>query len=495
MFNDLWENPLHPEIFQFLWQKAMGVTATEFLGGLLVVLLGFCLQLPWKKELRPLEKLTLIFPMGMAGIGIILFVLLTVLPNFFHFKGVVATSIMVCATLIGMHWTKNGPVVNKKDFIPDWGNIKASIQALNSIQVIAFLVSGYVLFVMFNKTIFWPIVDWDAITTFDFYGRTIALEGEMVNSIVREKAVGTGVAYPPLTHLIIAFSYLAGFEEPKWIFALNFISLTGVFYAFSRRFINRTGVSILLLMFVITPEMTAFASFCKTNLVQTNYALAGTLVLLVAFQTRNVKLMYCSTFLLAFNAWVRSEGIEFIGIGALLIAWAAWKGHWKWKHLGGYMGIGLLPFLIWQLYLGSHPDLAHYQQVSIEKSLFWDGDKYTLIATHFSGHLRSLQLFGITFWAVLPFLVINVIFYKKAKNHLVFIGLILAILLHFFLLYQLHYKTNNMEWLLNYSLKRYVFNYVPLAYLFIGTSFGFQWVCNKLDSVLAFSKPLPKTSA
>ena len=148
-------------------------------------------------------------------------------------------------------------------FPPDFFKFDIKKSAFNAIQLICVLLIAYVVMVISIKGIFWPVFDWDAITTFDFYGRVIVEEGQLVSTVVVDKTIGSGVAYPPLTHLMIAFSYLSGFSEPKFMFTLTYLSLVITFYAFLRRIVNRTGALVLVLVLVSAPELTGFAAICS----------------------------------------------------------------------------------------------------------------------------------------------------------------------------------------------------------------------------------------
>jgi len=485
MLEKLFENPFQAQLFGFLWMKLQGITLSELTGIVMLVTLGYVLLIPWRKSLRPLELVGLIFPFGVSGMGVILLLFLLLFPSYLSFESLACSILLICWIILSLDFLKN-----KKEYWK-WPHMMRQIKRvfqrvkeLNLIQILCLMLISYILFVIGLKGIFWPILDWDAITTFDFYGRSIAVEKELITSIVRDKSVGSGVAYPPLTHLMIAYSYLAGFYDPKIFFTLTYVSFILAFYAFTRRFVNRTGSMIIVLLMIMTPELTAFSTFCKTNILQMLFSSLGILVFFRWMSERKLPLLYLAAVLVGFGAWVRSEGVEFVLIPGLFLFYETIRGQLKWNQLIGYGVIGLVPFLFWQIFLSATPELGHYQQVEVEKSIFWDAEKLYMIIGYLQNHLASVQYYGLASYFLILLLVINLLFFKRAHNHQFGLILLGLVIMHVFLLYQLHYKGDNMEWLLKYSLKRYIFNWIPLIYFFIGTSFGFQWLTRKLESFL-----------
>ncbi|MBL4707959.1 MAG: hypothetical protein JKY48_05900 [Flavobacteriales bacterium] len=483
---DLVELPFKKNIFTFLYHKLLGVESTEVIGLIVLFLLGYSILNLWKGSLKIKEVIGLAFPIGFGAMGTILFgyQFFTSGPiQFWALNIILLIAVLLLWIPHFIRFFRIGSSLNPFQLIDKVTPIK-KMESFNLIQFISLFFAFIILITISLKGIYWPIADWDAITTFDFYGRVIAAEGKLVNSIVLEHVVGSGVAYPPLTHLIIAYSYVCGFAEPKWVFTLFYFAFSVVFYAFMRRFVNRTASSILLLLFVSTPELIGFSAFCKTNIVQMVYACLGFIGLYIWFKDRKPLFLYLSAFMLGLNAWVRSEGIEFVMIGSLLIIYELYKKRLSWKSTIAFFALSLSLFISWQIFMGANESLSSFQQVEIIKIPFFDADKLNTIVTHIYGHFQNIPYFAGTFYFFSIFFVLYLLFLKRNENHIFLIGIILVVVLHIFILYQINYLGDNMIWLLKYSLKRYIFNYIPLCFFFIATTYAFGTFTKRIEEFL-----------
>jgi hypothetical protein len=294
-----------------------------------------------------------------------------------------------------------------------------------------------------------------------------------------------------MTTFSIAITYLATYTNPKFLFPWLYLSFLLVFYCFSRRFVNATSAVVFTLLIIVTPELSAFSVFVKTNVIQTAMASGGMLALLVWYRHRELRYFYVSALLLGLNAWTRSEGIEFIGVAMLLLLWVTFKRKsLSWNKLGTYALISMLPFVLWQVYLSHTPDLSAYAAVSIIKTPFWDAQRLGYILKALYQHAFHQQYFGMLFYLLGVAVAVQLIFARMKLHHYIHIGVLLALVgAHVVLLYQFAYSSDKeMLNLLNHSLKRYIFNWIPLSSFVIADSIAVRWIFDQLERFTSAGK-------
>jgi len=130
------------------------------------------------------------------------------------------------------------------------------------------------------KSLYWPTTASDSLSSFDLYGRIIAIEGKMLNSLIYEKSVGWGAAYPPLYALSLAYSYIFGFEMSKIIPALFFISFIVSFYALLIKNGSSIGAIITTLFLILSPELLGQSAINTPSVPQAMYGSLGIIAIL-----------------------------------------------------------------------------------------------------------------------------------------------------------------------------------------------------------------------
>jgi hypothetical protein len=481
-------NPFNKQVFRFFYGELTALGWKQYATLLLFYLLGYALLRTISPHFSVRERIGLSALLGVAGSTMLLFLILLLVPQHLSFYTFSLTSSMCTLLMLAFSFKVNPwtSFLTLKEFREKRKEKWQALRRINLVFLMALLLILYCATALFLKSVFWPVADWDAITTFDFYARVIVREKGLVNSVILNRNVMTGVAYPPMTTLSVAISYLGTFASPKFLFPWLYFSFLLTFYCFLKKFVNGTNAIVFTLLIILTPELSAFSTFVKTNVIQMIYASLGIVSLLIWVEVKQWRYFYLSAILLGLNAWTRSEGIEFMGVGMALVSWHCFKGRKvSGRQLFVYVLLCITPFLSWQLYLSATPALSAYSAVSIIKQLFWDQQRMSSILFALQKLAFHQQYFGLVFYLVVAALLLHIVLARANKREYLYVLLLFTlILLHVGLLYQFEYSTHEeMMRLLNHSLKRYIFNWIPLACFVIANSLVVKWLFNKLEQL------------
>jgi hypothetical protein len=459
-------------IWQWMLLAFKSLSFKEIFGLLLPFLSGLALINLIGNKLSKSIKTAVSMPLGFGIVGVVMFILLCL--NIKTSYGIIITILGIFSLTVSIKPIK-ALLKNWKEFnfIPQF-DFKNRIKRNSNIDLLFVSATFFVAYLLFGsiiKTLYWPVFDWDAITTFDFYGQSIYRESTLLPSSIKNNLLGSGVAYPPLTHLLIAYAYIIGFSTPKIIYALVLLSTAYGLYSLLRVNVQKAPSMLAVLLLLSVPEFISFASFVKTNSIQVLYSSIGFISFFHFYYHKEKSFLYLSIVMIMLNAWVRSEGIEFIAVLGLILFVMFLRKKTNLKQLLLFILITPILFLSWQVFLKLNAEyFAHFIQVEIIKYPFWDYEKLMLILKKTWILLNSKQYYAYTFEIVITVFVLNSLIFRKKANYLFFGTIVGLLLLHMLLLYQLEYKLNNMAWLLTHSYKRYIFNYLPLVYYFVFSS-------------------------
>ena len=318
------------------------------------------------------------------------------------------------------------------------------------------------------KSLYWPTVASDSLSSFDLYGRIIAIEGKMLNSLIYEKSVGWGAAYPPLYALSLAYSYIFGFEMSKIIPALFFISFIISFYALLIKNGSSIGAIIATLFLILSPELLGQSAINTPSVPQAMYGSLGIIAILTWHQTKENKYLLLSGIMLALNAWIRSEGIVYIGAAFLFYSYVQIPKKEYLKPLY-FLIITLLPFIIWQVFLKVHSDLMHqFVQAEILLKPRIDGEYLSQIYKWTKTNFFHSIYFGITIYTFFGAVFINLIAVYKKKDSLVKLALVLIPLFAYLLLLnQLKLNADTIVGIMRSSSKRFFIGIITLMWFYI----------------------------
>lgn len=449
-------------------------------GIVLTFLVGIALLLLISNRFGLLDFLGLSFPIGIGVQALIMFLL-----NFFGIAFSINLILTLSSILVVGLFTL---VIVKRGF-----DFKSILNAINPKKYIGFNlvwvsilgVLVYILYIITAKSLFWPTFASDSLSSFDVLAKGIAGEGNIINTILLEKRVGFGAAYPPLYTMALAYSYMLGFELSKIIPALFFVSLSIGFYALLRKLIPSTFALLLTLLAVATPELLAQSAINITSVPQAVYAALGIMALIIWKKTEQDAYFYLSAVLIALNAFIRSEGILYIGAAFVFLFFLGYQSK-NYKNLIRYACMVLPAFVLWQVYLKIHSDImAQYVQVGF--TLLPSSEHTSEILSITKTTIFSTQFYGISVYLFLIMVAANLKNIIKKKDS---IGILMMICISFFgylfLLNQMELKADSMTNIVKFSGKRFFFGHILLMWFYIASNSLTVKASQKVESWLSF---------
>ena len=437
----------------------------SLLGIVIAFIFGFSFLNFFIGKFSFLEILGLSFPAGLGIITILMF-LLDVAGINLSAKNLL---IVIIASIVLLNYRV---FIKPGEIISEIKSIKLkSFFFVGKFNLVWFLLSVAVILVLIGisiKSLFWPTAASDSLSSFDLYGRIIAIEGKMLNSLIYEKSVGWGAAYPPLYALGLAYSYIFGFEMSKIIPTLFFISFAISFYALLIKNGSSIGAIIATFFMVLSPELLGQSAINTPSVPQAMYGSLGIIAIFTWHQTKENKYLLLSVLLLALNAWIRSEGIVYIGAAFLFYAYIQIPKKEFLKPLL-FLVATLLPFIAWQVFLKVHSDLMHqFVQAEIMLKPRIDTEYLSQIYKWTKTNFFHNIYFGITIYAFFGAIFINLIAVYKKKDSLVKLALVLIPLFAYLLLLnQLKLNADTIAGIMRSSSKRFFFGIVALMWFYI----------------------------
>ncbi len=433
----------------------LGIIIAFFLGVSILALIG---------KFSLLEFFGFSFPIGMGAITILMF-LFDIIGI-----GIARNSLLwgIGLSVLALNYkliTNPGDRLRKfrtKNFKEFFFVGKFNLVWLAFVGVILFLLAGVTI-----KNLYWPTAASDSLSSFDLYGKVIAAEGKMMNSLIYEKRVGWGAAYPPLYALSLAYSYIFGFEMSKIIPALFFISFVFSFYALMLRNVSTLGAIIATLFFMASPELYAQSAINTTSVTQAMYGSIGIIAIFTWNNTKQNKYLLLSVIMLALNGWIRSEGIVYIGAAFLFYAYISIR---KKEFVKPFLFLiaTALPFILWQIYLKAHIDLMdQFVQVEINILPNLDGDYIMRILRGAGKSFYHKIYYGITIYVFYGAIVLNLIWlYLKKESLITLIVVLLPLIAYLVLLNQLVLRADSIEGIMRSSAKRFFFGMITLMWYY-----------------------------
>ncbi len=412
-----------------------------------------------------LEILGFSFPVGLGVITIMMF-LLDIVGVKLSVTSLLIITIVSIVLLNYRVFIKPGEVFSEIKSI----SLKSffCVGKFNIIWLVFAIAVILVLIAISIKSLYWPTTASDSLSSFDLYGRIIAIEGKMLNSLIYEKSVGWGAAYPPLYALSLAYSYIFGFEMSKIIPAMFFISFIISFYALLIK--NGSSIAAIIATFflILSPELLGQSAINTPSVPQAMYGSLGIIAILTWHQTKENRYLLLSVLMLALNAWIRSEGIVYIGAAFLFYAYVQIPRKEYLKPLY-FLIITLLPFIIWQIFLKVNSDLMHqFVQAEILLKPRIDAEYLRQIYIWTKTNFFHNIYFGITIYAFLGAVFINLIAVYKKKDSLVKLALVLIPLFAYLLLLnQLKLNADSIVGIMKSSSKRFFIGIITLMWFYI----------------------------
>lgn len=462
------------------------------LGIIITIITGFLIIKSYdtKNELHLAEVIGLTFPIGLL-IEVSIMLLLDYLNLPLTTTLILSGNLLIILALL-FFLKKRGVDLS---FNIDWSVVKSSILSKNLVWVALLIIIVYLEYLNFAKCLYFPTFDNDSLVAFDTIGYLFAQEHSISdisffdgNYNFEAKGAGSYIAYTPLTQVAYAFVYLFGASTSKLIPALLFASFLFALYGVLQREIKATGAMLITLLVLLTPEMISFSSMSGVNVIHAIYASIGMIYaikwILRGNNERDVN-FWGSALLLSANLMTRSEGIIFIGASGLfmLLIVIRTKG---WKNFIIWCAITLTPFILWEI----HRSVSGMTTDNfIIKKLFYDAEKFNSIASGFKFLFTTEEYYGWTFTALLISCIITLFFIRKDKMVWIKWSMFVIVVVGYALaLYQVDYLWDSIQNVLNYSAKRFLFSFVPLAWYIAATNYPIAKTFEIIDNRLSFNR-------
>jgi len=439
-----------------------------FFGILLTFLLGFALLNLISNQFRLIELLGFSFLVGIFSQTILMF-FLNILGIEYNLVLIFVISILLLVSICIWHFI-NRPAV-KSGIRINYTIRKLKPESFNFLILFAWGLIIYTLYLISVKSLYWPTAASDSLTSFDLYAKALAHEGKLLNTLIYEKRVGYGAAYPPLYSMALSYAYLLGFETSKIIPVLIFLSFVLSFYCLLVRLNDPTSAALFTFFMLVTPEFLAQSAINTTSVPHAVFSSLSVLCYLEWRREKKIRYLYLSGVLLSAGGFTRSETILYMAplLFYLLLYSVKQKTY---KDFFIYVCISIMPFLTWQFFLKAHGEVMEkFIQVKLLYTPNFDFNQLNEIFSYAYKVITSTDHYGITLFLFLICLALNTLEIIKKRKLLDLIFLIFFVYFGYILLLnQFELKASSYKAIVSHSGKRFFFGIITLMWAYISTN-------------------------
>jgi hypothetical protein len=363
-----------------------------------------------------------------------------------------------------------------------------SLKDVNLVWLFFVLGIAWLEYMNLSKCLYFPVTDRDSLAGFDTIGYIIAQEHTLRGISLFDKGYmpdihgpASYITYAPLVQLSYAYVYTLGAETSKIIPGLMYLFFLPAFYGATARAAGKTGAAVATFFMLLTPEMLAFSSLSMTNVIHAVFASLGVIYMALWFRTREKKdLLLCGA-LLGGNILSRMEGIVFTGT-VLFLLFIDMLRTKQYRDVLQHALLALVPLVCWTLYTKLNGLYA--DSIAITRP-FWDAGKVSTIL-HYMWQLYTNTLYyGWAFVIFAAAFVVNLRNLVRRQDSLyVLLGIGLSTAFYLLVIYQIDYKWDTIENVLSYSVKRFLFCFIPMLWYFSLTNQAVRAAFGKLERLL-----------
>jgi hypothetical protein len=286
-------------------QKAMGFNnkkMNNLIGTIALLSLaipGFFINCLILGKKRPIESLALSWLTGSVVFTLIIYIL-----NFY--LGIKLNLLVSCLaywglTIVSFFLALKNVSLPKLDF---------NKYRVLKISVLAFFV------LTFATSLFFPVMDWDAVTVFDFRAKILLVEGFIHQTPFQMMYAG----YPMYTSLLHFWAYITGLWTAMPIYPLFTISLfAGVFFAAKRLFSDKVAFLIAAAC-IFAPRIFANSFIAYTNLPYSVLLILGDIYIYLWTESKNWQDLIIGVILSTATFWVRSFPFAIVNFSLIFLA-------------------------------------------------------------------------------------------------------------------------------------------------------------------------------
>jgi hypothetical protein len=227
---------------------------------------------------------------------------------------------------------------------------------LTMYDVVTLGVVGYVTFIAFWAAWYWPVTPFDAMAGIDLVAKQAVAEGTLVNRVFSDPSLSGQLSnqpfYAPFAMLLQVIYRLVGFAYGQLWVPIAAFCLGWFTWALMRRTVHPFIADILLLLYVLTPEMLGYSYLVQTDHINAAYMAIAAMLMWYGTRDGQRALLWTSIVMFAAGCWARTETPLLVGIGALaalpFVARAfSWRTALVWL---GVLGVTVLVvFALWHV--------------------------------------------------------------------------------------------------------------------------------------------------
>ncbi|MDX1406589.1 MAG: hypothetical protein R3330_00605 [Saprospiraceae bacterium] len=213
--------------------------------------------------LKAVEKAGFALPIGMGIASVFMFVAdLIGLPV--NSLGVnLAGMILISAVFFGLYFSNpENRQINPSTWLEPLRHPPRNIAFY-----LVVMVGIYVIYMISARAMFWPILNYDAVTGYDLLGQITFAEGTFNNSVFDKinSLENNRTGYAPLYPLNLTLAYVGGVENGKITSVFFYVSLALSFFTLVRRYTTPLASAVFTLLLISVPEYAFFSTLSSNN--------------------------------------------------------------------------------------------------------------------------------------------------------------------------------------------------------------------------------------
>jgi hypothetical protein len=245
-------------------------------------------------------------------------------------------------------------ILNKNKFsLPE----KITLSRYEKLAVILILL---IIVLAFVSSFFFPIVDWDALTVFDFRAKPILEFGQIKSPLFSINIA----SYPFYTTLLHFWVYINGLWTAMPLYPLFIASFGAGIYFAAKRVVSSKISLLLAIACIFTPRMFPNSFIAYTNLPYTVLLILGATYIYAWTKKRNYRDLILGILLSSATFWVRSFPFAIINFSLLFLAISFVN------KISKYLAVISLLVAVSLLFIPSFSSVANYVGWSVYKYYF-----------------------------------------------------------------------------------------------------------------------------
>ncbi len=337
-------------------------------------------------------------------------------------------------------------------------------------DVVIFGFVGYIGYMVVWASWYWPVTPFDAMAGIDLVARYAAKDGMIANQVFTDPSLQGQLSnqpfYAPFAMLMQVMMKLIGYPYTQIWVSIVAICFWWFVWSVLRRLVHPLFAGLLLVLFVLTPEILGYSYILQTDFANAAFFTIGCVMLARSIDEEQLGGVVVSALAFAGACWSRTETpllVVLVGAVALpkmLRVFGPAKG------LIGAVSVlamstftfGLWNVVFFNSYLPVRPSTS-------EQIRGFDFERFTeVVASSWSSVIASTELWGWIVWLFLGVLVIDIIINRRISQPII-LGCIVAAVLGLFMV-----GTIFSAAIVEQTLRRGMFKVIPLMVIAIAGS-------------------------